>query len=82
MDGTVAYICQGCGEMRATIGEMHERGFVNKRLYCAKCVKLVDEYLAVRDAIHTEVSKVWEEDLATAHFEFNHRGIKNLPDGG
>ena len=82
MASTIAYVCQGCEKMVADRAEMHERGFVNKKLYCGGCVVAVDEYLGIRDDIHTDIATQWSVMLSELHYKFTKRGIKGLPDGG
>lgn len=59
------YICQGgCGAYEENLAEMNERGFVNPRLYCARCVETIDEFLEERDVIHTRLSQEWSLELS------------------
>jgi len=76
------YVCQGgCGRHEEGVSEMHERGITTVKLYCADCVKEIDDYLEMRDAIHTDLSTRWSEGLASLQADFLTR-VKNLPDGG
>ncbi len=82
MAHTVAYVCQGCGSMSSEASEFHERGFVTKKRYCARCVKVVDEYLEARDELHTDLATKWSEDLAFLRADIvGNSRVKNLPDG-
>ena len=82
MPATVAYVCQGgCGKFTKDVSELSERGMVNAKLYCDKCVVIVDSYLEMRDALHTDIALRWSKDLASLQGDFLSR-VKNLPDAG
>lgn len=59
------YVCQGgCGTFEEKRGEMRERGFVNPKLYCVRCVETIDEFLEERDTLHTRLSEEWSVGLS------------------
>ena len=82
MPAATVHVCQGgCGVFEEDFSKMHVRGFVNEKAYCAKCVVVVDSYLEMRDALHTNISEQWSDGLASLQKDFFER-VKNLPDGG
>ena len=74
------YICQGgCGAFEPDVSKMHTRGIVNEKLYCEKCVVRVDEYLKLRDDLHTQLADEWSAGLAGMAYDFADV-LKALPD--
>lgn len=66
----VKLVCE-CGEKVSTDrAEFTELGLLEKRLYCPACVEPAKAYLAARDALHTDVAKIWAEGLAKLREEF------------
>ena len=82
MSQGMAYVCQGCREVKEDFTEMSSRGIVTEKLYCQKCIERVDEYLDARDVLHTELAEMWAEKRAWLASDFETGGIRNLPDGG
>lgn len=81
----MAYVCQGCRGVEEDLTEMFPRGIIAEKLYCAKCIERVDEYLDARDALHTFLAEKWAEDraiLAGLASDIEGGGIRSLPDGG
>lgn len=70
---TVKFICDGCG---LPTDDHTERGLVNPAHYCPQCLPDVDEFIASRDALHTEISTSFRErlDLLKAKFMETHPG--------
>jgi len=81
MTQAMAYVCQGCGQAEEDVSRMSPRGIVNEKLYCERCVALVDEYTDQRDELHTHLAKEWNEELAALALDYGTQ-IKRLPDGG
>jgi hypothetical protein len=80
MPAASVYICQGgCGAFEPDREKMHARGIVNEKLYCEKCVLIVDDYLSLRDVLHTELSKDWSEGLVSLQQDYAGK-VKALPD--
>ena len=74
------YVCQwGCGTFEEDHSKMHERGIVNPKLYCSKCIGDVDAYLAERDRIHTHLAEKWSRELAETRKMFDEEG-RRFPD--
>jgi hypothetical protein len=80
MPAASVFICQaGCGTFEPDAAKMHTRGIVNEKLYCEKCVKDVDDYIAARDKLHTELAVKWAHDLEVLREDWSNV-IKALPD--
>lgn len=74
------YVCQGgCGAFEPDIAKMHMRGIVNEKLYCEKCIAIIDGFIKSRDNLHTDLADRWTNGLALLVEEFAAEGRK-LPD--
>ena len=82
MSARTVYICQGgCGIYKESSADLNERGLINERLYCDRCVIHVDAYLKARDDLHTKIAMEWSDGMVELAGRFSSL-IKRLPDGG
>ena len=64
---SIQSVCDSCGAP----GPTEERGLVKKLDYCPKCAARIDAFLGERDALHTDVAKMWEQGLASLRSTFS-----------
>jgi formylmethanofuran dehydrogenase subunit B len=53
-------ICDGCGQPLED-GEVTVHGLVISRQYCGNCAATAEQFSSDRDALHTAVTKKWDD---------------------
>ncbi len=74
-------VCDGgCGQTTPNIGEFKEYGTAQKRRYCVACAITVEDYIAERDALHTQLAQSWSDEMAQLQSEWDQAHPQgNLP---
>jgi hypothetical protein len=73
------FICDGCKAVHDDMTKLEARGHVVPAIYCKKCLKDADKYLASLDKIHEKCAAKFDADLAKLRKSYADRDF-DLPD--